>query len=104
MGDARVTKRAGRAVVVTATPARHGPAGIEPLSGDVIGFVLGFGRRADTPDLRHRRHGLVRRRGRGRAPLPSGHRGAVRGRARTRGPFDLTMDTNDAVEAAHRFA
>jgi L-ascorbate metabolism protein UlaG (beta-lactamase superfamily) len=30
----------GRVILVTATPARHGPAGIEPLSGDVIGFVL----------------------------------------------------------------
>jgi L-ascorbate metabolism protein UlaG (beta-lactamase superfamily) len=30
----------GRALTVTATLARHGPAGIEPLSGDVIGFVL----------------------------------------------------------------
>src|SRR5690348_14355678 len=27
-------------LTITATPARHGPAGIEPLSGDVIGFVL----------------------------------------------------------------
>ena len=30
----------GHSLTVTATPARHGPAGIEPLSGDVIGFVL----------------------------------------------------------------
>ena len=30
----------GRSLTITATPARHGPAGIEPLSGDVIGFVL----------------------------------------------------------------
>src|SRR5205814_3127541 len=30
----------GKSLTVTATPARHGPAGIEPLSGDVIGFVL----------------------------------------------------------------
>ena len=30
----------GRSLTVTATPARHGPAGIEPLAGDVIGFVL----------------------------------------------------------------
>jgi len=30
----------GRSLEVTATPARHGPAEIEPLSGDVIGFVL----------------------------------------------------------------
>jgi L-ascorbate metabolism protein UlaG (beta-lactamase superfamily) len=38
----------GASLTVTATPARHGPAGIEPLSGDVIGFVLtsnGNGRR-----------------------------------------------------------
>ena len=30
----------GKSVQVTAAPARHGPAGIEPLAGDVIGFVL----------------------------------------------------------------
>jgi L-ascorbate metabolism protein UlaG (beta-lactamase superfamily) len=30
----------GRTLTITATPARHGPAGIEPLAGDVIGFVL----------------------------------------------------------------
>ncbi len=29
---------------VTATPARHGPVGIEPISGDVIGFVLTSGK------------------------------------------------------------
>src|SRR5262245_40331831 len=32
--------KGGSSVKVTATPARHGPAGIEPLAGDVIGFVL----------------------------------------------------------------
>ena len=32
----------GQVIRITATPARHGPAGIEPLSGDVIGFVLSF--------------------------------------------------------------
>jgi L-ascorbate metabolism protein UlaG (beta-lactamase superfamily) len=30
----------GRVVRVTATPARHGPEGIEPVSGPVTGFVL----------------------------------------------------------------
>ena len=34
-----LTGRDGRSLTITATPARHGPAGIEPLSGDVIGFV-----------------------------------------------------------------
>ena len=33
----------GRTLRVTATPARHGPAGCEPVTGDVTGFVL-------TPD------------------------------------------------------
>ncbi len=33
----------GRVLQVTATPARHGPVGIEPTSGDVIGFVLQIG-------------------------------------------------------------
>jgi len=31
----------GRHFQVTATPARHGPAGIEPLSGEVVGFLVG---------------------------------------------------------------
>src|SRR5947209_8314 len=30
----------GHALTITATPARHGPAGIEPFAGDVIGFVV----------------------------------------------------------------
>ena len=30
----------GRRLRITATPARHGPVGIEPISGDVTGFVL----------------------------------------------------------------
>ena len=42
---------------ITATPARHGPAGIEPVSGS----------------------------------------------ARTRGPFNLPKNTNDAIETAHAF-
>ena len=33
----------GRVLQVTATPARHGPVGIETISGDVIGFVLQIG-------------------------------------------------------------
>src|SRR6185312_5689529 len=30
----------GATLRVTATPARHGPVGIEPISGEVIGFVI----------------------------------------------------------------
>jgi len=88
---------------VTATPARHGPAGIEPYSGDVIGFVLAF------PD-----HGarpiyvtgdtvwwdgvaeVARRFAAGVVVL-------FAGAAQTRGPFNLTMNVNDAIETAHAF-
>ena len=93
----------GAELTVTATPARHGPAGIEPTSGDVIGFVLTFGERSiptiyvtgDTVWF----DGVaqVARRFRIGPVL------LFAGAARTRGPFDLTMDTNDAIETAHAF-
>ncbi len=37
-----ISKQDGATLRLTATPARHGPPGIEPLSGDVIGFVVSF--------------------------------------------------------------
>jgi hypothetical protein len=76
---------------------RHGPAGIEPLSGDVIGFVVASnkpGRRlicvsGDTTWFdgvaevaRRFKCGVVLR---------------FAGAAQTRGPFHLTMDTNDTM-------
>jgi L-ascorbate metabolism protein UlaG (beta-lactamase superfamily) len=36
----KLTSANGERLLTTATPPRHGPAGIEPLSGDVTGFVL----------------------------------------------------------------
>jgi L-ascorbate metabolism protein UlaG (beta-lactamase superfamily) len=92
----------GRSIRITATPARHGPAGIEPLSGDVIGFVLSFddGTRpiyvtGDTvwydgvAEVAQRfKPGIV---------MP------FAGAAQTRGPFHLTMDTNDTIETARAF-
>lgn len=39
-GESKELTKDGAKLTVTATPARHGPAGIEPLAGDVIGFVL----------------------------------------------------------------
>jgi L-ascorbate metabolism protein UlaG (beta-lactamase superfamily) len=38
----------GGTVTVTATPAQHGPEGCEPVTGEVIGFVLTA---ADTPTV-----------------------------------------------------
>jgi L-ascorbate metabolism protein UlaG (beta-lactamase superfamily) len=97
-----VVKPDGTAVHITATPARHGPAGIEPLSGDVIGFVLTF--TDDTPAIYVTGDTVwydgvaeVARR------FDIGVVLLFAGAAQTRGPFHLTMDTNDAIETAHAF-
>jgi L-ascorbate metabolism protein UlaG (beta-lactamase superfamily) len=90
----------GKTLRITATPARHGPAGIEPLSGDVIGFVLTFetGSIYVTGDtVWYDGVAEVARRFRVSTVL------LFAGAARTRGPFNLTMDTNDAIETAHAF-
>jgi L-ascorbate metabolism protein UlaG (beta-lactamase superfamily) len=93
--------RNGRSLTVTATPARHGPAGIEPLSGDVIGFVL-------TPKDSRPIYisgdtvwydGVAEVAQRFKAGLVLPFAGA----AQTRGPFHLTMDTNDTIETARAF-
>ena len=88
-------------VRLTATPARHGPIGIEPLTGEVIGFVISAGQRAiyisgDTVWYDGVAE-VARRFDVGLALL-------FTGAARTRGAFHLTMDANDAIEAAHAFA
>jgi L-ascorbate metabolism protein UlaG (beta-lactamase superfamily) len=101
--DTRELAKPARSVVeVTATPARHGPAGIEPLSGDVIGFVLTF--RDGTPPIYitgdtvwYDGVAAVARRFRPGIVL------LFAGSAKTRGPFHLTMDVNDAIETAHAF-
>jgi L-ascorbate metabolism protein UlaG (beta-lactamase superfamily) len=86
---------------ITATPARHGPAGIEPLSGDVIGFVVeadGAGAIYVTGDtVWYDGVAEVARRFQPRLVMP------FAGAAQTRGPFHLTMDTNDVVETARAF-
>jgi L-ascorbate metabolism protein UlaG (beta-lactamase superfamily) len=90
----------GSSVKVTATPARHGPAGIEPLAGDVIGFVLEDGSNTiyvtgDT--VWYDGAAEVARRFKANVVL------LFAGSAQTRGPFHLTMDTNDAIETAQAF-
>jgi L-ascorbate metabolism protein UlaG (beta-lactamase superfamily) len=93
----------GRSLTVTATPARHGPAGIEPLSGDVIGFVLTSKDNSITPiyisgdTVWYDGVSEVARRFKAGVVLP------FAGAAQTRGPFHLTMDTNDAIETARAF-
>jgi L-ascorbate metabolism protein UlaG (beta-lactamase superfamily) len=93
----------GSVLTITAAPARHGPAGIEPMSGDVIGFVLtstapGFRPIYITGDtVWFDGVAEVARRFKAGVVLP------FAGAAQTRGPFHLTMDTNDTIETARAF-
>jgi Beta-lactamase superfamily domain len=93
----------GKSVRVTAAPARHGPAGIEPLAGDVIGFVLTSSDPATAPVYITRDtvwyHGVAEVARRFKAGIVL----LFAGSAQTRGPFHLTMDTNDAIETAAAF-
>jgi len=91
----------GATLQITATPARHGPAGIEPLSGDVIGFMVsldnGVSLYVTGDTVWYDGVAEVARRFRPDVVL------LFAGSARTRGPFNLTMNTNDAIETAHAF-
>jgi L-ascorbate metabolism protein UlaG (beta-lactamase superfamily) len=90
-------------LIITATPARHGPAGIEPLSGDVIGFVVSSSRAGSRPvyisgdTVWFDGVAEVAKRFKCGVVLP------FAGAAQTRGPFHLTMDTNDTIETARAF-
>jgi L-ascorbate metabolism protein UlaG (beta-lactamase superfamily) len=94
----------GHKLTVTATPARHGPAGIEPLAGDVIGFVVSSGNPGSRPvyisgdTVWYDGVAEVAKRFDCGVVLP------FAGAAQTRGPFHLTMDTNDTIETARAFA
>ncbi len=102
-GESReLTKQDGTTLTITATPARHGPAGIEPLAGDVIGFVLSFagGRPIYITGDTVWYDGVAEVARRFQAGLVLLFAGA----AKTRGAFHLTMDANDAIDTAHAFA
>jgi L-ascorbate metabolism protein UlaG (beta-lactamase superfamily) len=92
----------GASLTITAMPARHGPAGIEPFAGEVIGFVLqlsdGSAPIYVTGDtVWYDGVAEVARRFKAGIVL------LFAGSAQTRGPFHLTMDTNDAIETAQAF-
>jgi L-ascorbate metabolism protein UlaG (beta-lactamase superfamily) len=94
--------RAGRAWTVTGTPARHGPPGIEPITGDVTGFVVTD---PDGADVLYVTGDTVWYEG--IAEVARRFRPALvvlfAGAAEPRGPFHVTMDPNDALEAARAF-
>jgi L-ascorbate metabolism protein UlaG (beta-lactamase superfamily) len=90
----------GETLFVTATPARHGPIGVDV--GDVVGFALGIERPGDlvyitgdtlwfdgTAEVAHRFSPKV-------VVL-------FAGAAEPRGRFHMTMGSEDALEAAHAF-
>jgi L-ascorbate metabolism protein UlaG (beta-lactamase superfamily) len=90
------------AVHVTAAPARHGPPGIEPLAGDVAGFLVGIDEPGDAfyfagDTVWYEGVAEVARRYKPRLVVLN------TGSAEPRGKFHLTMDANDALEAAHAF-
>jgi L-ascorbate metabolism protein UlaG (beta-lactamase superfamily) len=87
---------------ITATPARHGPPGIEPIAGEVTGFVLGLNEPGDaiyiTGDtVWYEGVAEVARRFRPRLVI------LFAGSAKPRGPCHVTMDNNDALETAYAF-
>jgi L-ascorbate metabolism protein UlaG (beta-lactamase superfamily) len=107
-GSTELTAPDGTRAQVTGTPARHGPAGIEPISGDVTGFVIRLvSAGSDFPAIYvsgdtvwyegvaevARRFPQV-----GVAVL---HLGAARVAAR--GDFNLTMSAADAISTARAF-
>lgn len=94
--------RNGRRLFVTGAPARHGPVGIEPISGDVVGFLVGAEQSGDaiyiTGDtVWYDGTAEVARRYSPRLVI------LFTGSAEPRGRFHVTMDSNDALEAAHAF-
>ncbi|MGH7057158.1 MAG: MBL fold metallo-hydrolase [Acetobacteraceae bacterium] len=99
---ANLDGRDGSRLLITATPARHGPHGIEPIAGDVTGFALGVQRPGDAVYITgdtvwYEGVAEVARRFSPRLVI------LFTGAAKTRGTFHLTMNSNDAIEAAHAF-
>lgn len=93
----------GDEITITATPARHGPAGIEKSSGDVIGFLLSVKGRhpfqvyltGDTVFY----DGVLEV----AKKFQPKYIFTFAGAAQPRGPFNVTMDTNDAIDTAAAF-
>ena len=92
----------GPEILITATPARHGPIGVEAMSGEVVSFALGRSRPGDllyvtgdtvwfdgTAEVSHRFSPEVVL--------------MFAGAAEPRGRFHMTMGSEDALEAAHAF-
>ncbi|MBS1166073.1 MAG: hypothetical protein H6R00_2098 [Proteobacteria bacterium] len=99
----RVLERSDRGrLFITATPARHGPVGIEPISGDVIGFLIGTSEPGDTlyvtgDTVWYEGTVEVARRYSPTIVVP------FAGSAEPRGCFHMTMNSNDVLDVAAAF-
>lgn len=98
-----VTTNTGLEILITATPARHGPAGIEKIQGEVNGFVLSLkgSKKLEiyiTGDTTYY-EGVAEV---GKRFNPD-YVFIFAGGAQTRGPFFVTMGTNDAMDTALTF-
>lgn len=92
---------------VEAAPARHGPEGIERVSGDVTGFLIWSNDSPDFLDNIYVTGDTVWYEGVAEvARYASSRVGLVipmTGAAQARGPFNLTMSADDAVQTARAF-
>ena len=87
-------------VTITSTPARHGPTGSEHITGDVTGFIVA------TNDLQIYITGdTVFYEGVKQVAEKFNPKYVFifAGAAKPRGPFNVTMGTNDAIDTAFTF-
>lgn len=98
-----MTAPSGEHITITATPARHGPANFEKFSGEVVGFVLSVKGphpfevyiTGDTVFFEGVEE-VARR-------FKPQYVFMFAGAGQPRGPFNVTMDTNDALDTAAVF-
>ena len=99
----RITAPSGDEIAITATPARHGPADVEKLAGDVTGFMIAINGDGEsgiylTGDSVFYQ-GVAEVAGKFKPKYVIVFAGA----AKPRTPFSLTMDSNDVVDTAAAF-
>jgi L-ascorbate metabolism protein UlaG (beta-lactamase superfamily) len=87
-------------VTITSTPARHGPAGSEKFEGDVTGFIIATNEiqiylTGDTVFYEGIEEVAEK--------FKPKYVFIFAGAARPRGPFNVTMATNDAIDTAFAF-
>ncbi|MFC3559102.1 MBL fold metallo-hydrolase [Pedobacter jamesrossensis] len=93
----------GKEIEITATPARHGPAGSEKITGEVIGFLIGI--HGDNAPFIYLTGDTVFYHGIQEVAEKASpdYIFIFAGAARPRGPFNVTMGSNDAIDTAIAF-